>query len=309
METSLEPLDFLKEQDVSERLLRAVADFRATHAVPQDAAARVPAPATHYLGREVWEAAIAAVLCGENLLLAGPKATGKNVLAEDLASVFGRPAWNVSFHIDVDASFLIGTDTYRDGQVEFRPGPVTLAAREGGFCVLDEVNMARSEALAVLHAALDFRRIIDIPGYELERLDEATRFVATMNVGYVGTRELNEALTSRFAVLSLPVLREDELELLLRQEFGDLKPKAARQLARLFDEIRLKCQAGQISDKALDLRGLTDAIRLASLGIPLTRALEMCIVNKTFDDYERGLVRDVIDARLPRKLESDALFE
>ena len=33
----------------------------------------------------------AALLCGEHLLLAGPKATGKNVLAEDLAALFGRP--------------------------------------------------------------------------------------------------------------------------------------------------------------------------------------------------------------------------
>jgi nitric oxide reductase NorQ protein len=39
----------------------------------------------------VWEEAIAALLCGQNLLLAGPKATGKNVLAENLACVFGRP--------------------------------------------------------------------------------------------------------------------------------------------------------------------------------------------------------------------------
>ena len=35
----------------------------------------------HYYGREIWEAAAAALLCGRNLLLAGSKATGKNVLA------------------------------------------------------------------------------------------------------------------------------------------------------------------------------------------------------------------------------------
>ena len=33
--------------------------------------------------------AMAAVLEQENLLLAGPKATGKNVLAENLAYIFG----------------------------------------------------------------------------------------------------------------------------------------------------------------------------------------------------------------------------
>ncbi|MFR8736163.1 MAG: hypothetical protein ACLVFA_05725 [Butyricicoccus sp.] len=39
-------------------------------------------------------------------------------------------------------------------------------ARYCGFGVLDEINMAKNEALAVLHATLDFRRSIDVPGYD-----------------------------------------------------------------------------------------------------------------------------------------------
>ncbi len=58
---------------------------------------RIPSPAFTYYGKEVWEQALAAILCGENLLLAGGKATGKNVLAENLAAAFGRPAWDISF--------------------------------------------------------------------------------------------------------------------------------------------------------------------------------------------------------------------
>ena len=37
------------------------------------------------------------------------------------------------------------------------------------------------QALAVLHAVLDFRRAIDVPGYERIPLAEETRFIATMN--------------------------------------------------------------------------------------------------------------------------------
>ncbi len=49
--------------------------------------------------------------CGENLLLVGEKATGKNLFAENLAGVFNRPRWDVSFHVNMDAASLIGTDT------------------------------------------------------------------------------------------------------------------------------------------------------------------------------------------------------
>ena len=141
-----------------------------------------------YYGRKTWELALAALLAGKNLLLAGPKATGKNVLSENLCALFGRPMWNVSFHVNADASYLVGTDTYNGQAVVFRPGPIWLCAEKGGFGILDEINMAKNEALAVLHAALDFRRSLDVPGYERIDLREETRFIATMNYGYAGTR-------------------------------------------------------------------------------------------------------------------------
>src|SRR5699024_3514583 len=98
----------------------------------------------------LWAEAISALLCGENLLLTGPKATGKNVFAENLAAAFGRPVWNISLSIHSDAASLVGSDTFRNGEVVFREGPVSRCARLGGFGVLDEINMAKNEALAVL---------------------------------------------------------------------------------------------------------------------------------------------------------------
>ena len=66
---------------------------------------------------------------------------------------------------------------------------------------------------------LDFRRAIDVPGYERIPLAEETRFIATMNYGYAGTRELNEALTSRFVVIQMPTITAENLEKLLRTQF------------------------------------------------------------------------------------------
>ena len=90
----------------------------------------------------------------------------------------------------------------------FRQGPIYKCAVRGGFGILDEINMAKNESLAVLHASLDFRRIIDVPGYERIRLSPCTRFIATMNYGYAGTRELNEALASRFMVINMPIISQ-----------------------------------------------------------------------------------------------------
>ena len=223
--------------------------------------------------------------------------------------MFGRPLWDVSFHVNVDASYLIGTDTYDGTRVTFRPGPVYNCAVYGGFGVLDEINMARNEALAVLHATLDFRHVIDVAGYDRIPVSPAARFIGTMNYGYAGTRDLNEALCSRFAILDMPLIGEGDLQRLLKDVFPAIKPKICQQFVHLFYEIERKAQAAEISERALDLRGLIDAIRLVEKGIRSGDALEMCIVNKTFDAYERRLVTDVINSRIPTDLKREDVFE
>lgn len=300
---------FLKEEGINEELIEAVKEFRNEHDCNIAYKDRIPDSIYLYYGKEVWEKALAALLVGENLLLSGPKATGKNVLSENLAMIFGRPLWDVSFHINVDASYLIGTDTYDGNKVIFREGPISLCAKHGGFGVLDEINMARNEALAVLHSVLDFRRALDVAGYERIKLNDATRFIGTMNYGYAGTRELNAALASRFAIIDMPVISKESMIKLLNHSFPNMKEELRDQFIELFYELHKKAEHADISDRAVDLRGLLDAIRLIQRGLVSEDALSMCIVNKSFDAYERKLIQDVINARIPEGLTAEHLFE
>ena len=301
-------LEFLSREGVSDRLLQKIENFRKTYSSNTDSV-RIPKPMYNYYGKEVWEEAISTILAGENLLLVGPKATGKNVLAQGLAAAFERPEWDISFFINTDAATLIGTDTFEDGKVKLRRGPILEAAEEGGFGVLDEINMAKNESLAVLHATLDFRRIIDVPGYERVSLSPATRFIGTMNYGYAGTREINEALASRFMIIQMPVITKENLEKLISDKYQDLKKDYASQFAELFSEIQKKCEGGEISTKALDLRGLLAAIGMMDDGLPVVQALNLGITNKCFDAYERQLVADLIAVRFPGNLSRDQIFD
>lgn len=302
-------LNRLKKEKISPDIIRNIEKFREKYPVPPALADRVPKPSCFYYGKELWEQAAAALLCRKNLLLAGPKATGKNIFAQNLAAAFGRPCWDISFHVNMDASTLIGSDTFENGSVRFRPGPVYLCAEHGGFGVLDEINMAKNEAMAVLHAALDFRRILDVPGYSRIELAEPARFIATMNYGYAGTKELNEALVSRFVVIQMPMISGDSLQRLLLDEFPDLQKKYAEQFTMLFLELWKKCENGEISSRALDLRGILDAVDLIRWGLNAQTALEMGIVNKSFDDYERTLIQDVIRGRISQKADKNAIFK
>lgn len=298
-------LDFLRQEGVSEKIVSEIEYFRKHYAVSDSEKSRICQPLFQYYGKEVWEEAAAAILAGENILLDGPKATGKNVLAQGLSAAFGRPSWDVSFYINIDAETLIGADTFEDGAVKLRKGPIFRVAEEGGFGILDEINMAKNESLAVLHEILDFRRQIDVPGYGRLSLHEATRFIGTMNYGYAGTREVNEALASRFMVIRMPVISLENLEKLIRTQFPGVKAEYVHQFALLFDEIRKKSESGEISTKALDLRGLLAALRLVGRGLTVGKALELGMANKCFDAYERQLVLDLMAVRIPGKLKAE----
>ena len=301
-------IEFLKEEKINSSLIEGIMEFRASHPVREEDRGRIPVPRYLYYGRDVWEQAVAALLCGQNLLLTGPKATGKNILAQNLAAAFGRPVWDISLHVNMDASGLIGTDTFENGAVVFRPGPVYRCGISGGFGVLDEINMARNEALAVLHGILDFRRTIDVPGYDKIPLHPAARMIGTMNYGYAGTRELNEALVSRFLVIDMPPLTEETLFYLMQSKFPDLKPAAREALAGLYLDLQKKAKQAEITTRALDLRGLFGAIGTMRQGLSPYLAVQIGIVNKCFDLFEKEIVRDVVRTRIPEEWTPQDIF-
>ena len=301
-------LEFLRRQGVSEALIADVERFSSQYPVEDSVKNRLAEPPIPFYGREVLEMAAAALLQGENLLLTGAKATGKNVLAENLAFIFRRPVYNVSFHVNTSSAELIGTDTFRNNEVELRKGSIYQCAQYGGFGILDEINMAKNDAVSVLHATLDYRRSIDVPGYDKIDLHPAARFIGTMNYGYAGTKELNEALVSRFLVIDMPPQNEETLGYILDQIFPDMKRRAKEQWMGIFLDLQIKAENAEISTKALDLRGLMAAARTVRQGLSPALALQMGIVNKCFDMFEKEIVRDVVVTRIPEDWTREDVF-
>ena len=281
-------LQFLEEQDISPTLLAQVEAFRQEYPADEAALQRVNRPNIPFYGKEILEMAMAALLQGSNLLLSGAKATGKNILAENLAWIFGRPSYNISFNVNTDSSTLIGTDTFRNNQVELRKGSVYRCAEEGGFGIFDEM--------------------IDVPGYERIDLHPATRFIGTMNYGYAGTRELNEALVSRFLVIDMPALTKENLYRIIRYDYPKIKEEALDAFGGLFLDLQEKADNSEISTKCMDLRGLLSALGAVKIGLTPWQAVQMGIINKAFDIFEREIVSDMAMTRIPEDWTRENVF-
>lgn len=310
METEKQTITkYLEGLQIDRELIDELLAFREQYKDEEERKGQIRQPEVLFYGKEILEMAMAALLHGENILLSGAKATGKNVLCETLAWLFGRPSYNVSFHVNTDSAALIGTDTFRDNEVQLRKGPIYECAQYGGFGILDEINMAKNDAVSVLHATLDYRRSIDVPGYSRIELHPATRFIGTMNYGYAGTKELNEALISRFMVIDMPPLDDATLHFLLKEYFPDAREEAVVQFAGLFQDLQIKASNGEISTKSLDFRGLVGAIKTMRSGLSPFQAIQMGIVNKSFDVFEKEIIEDAVLTRIPENWTKDDIFQ
>ena len=120
---------YLEDQKIAQELIGELRDFHMCYEVENQVKERVEKPDILFYGKKILEMSIAALLQGDNLLLSGAKATGKNVLCETLAWIFGRPEYDISFHVNTDSADLIGTDTFINNEVRLRKGPIYQCAR------------------------------------------------------------------------------------------------------------------------------------------------------------------------------------
>lgn len=267
--------------------------------IPQAVADRVqrnlPTLFEDQTGGKLLKSVIFEILQGRNVLLQGEKASGKNILANTLAYIFRRPIYDMSINGETSVYELIGGDTFKEGEVQFRPSHVYNVGQYGGLCVLDEINMARAEVLASLHIMLDTRKAIDVPGYGRLQCHKGTIFIGTMNYGYAGTSELNEALTSRFTIFKVDPLMDGMLESFLRLKSPNSSATLIRQIVQLNDALREKVKVGEITTRSIDIRAFTTALSMIEGGIDRKYAFECALVNKEFEETQRQIVRDAVE--------------
>ncbi len=162
----MKELEFLKEQNVSEDLIHGVEEFRKNYGVDEAAAARVTRPSIPFYGSNP-EMAIAGLLEGKisSLQVRKPpeKISWPKIWLMLLAAL--NPQCIVSCQHKQRGSHRNGKDVVNN-EVCLRKGTSYQCAEYGGFGILDEINMAKNDAVSVLHATLDYRRSIDVPGYD-----------------------------------------------------------------------------------------------------------------------------------------------
>lgn len=170
------------------------------------AASFVPAPGLKYADIFRLHALFDALYGASNIILTGPKGTGKSLAFAAWAAHKQYPMVTVDCSEDLRTSKLLGACTLRGGETPFVLGPIPTAfeiANETGHCILnfEEINALSPQAQKILNPVLDFRKRVELPeaGRVFTLHENATLWiVGSMNTaGYGGTHQLNEDLMSR----------------------------------------------------------------------------------------------------------------
>ena len=86
------------------------------------------------------------------VMIKGPTGCGKSRFIEHMAHQLDKPIITVSCNEDITASDLIGRFLLDANGTKWIDGPLTLAARHGAICYLDEVVEARQDTMVVIHS-------------------------------------------------------------------------------------------------------------------------------------------------------------
>lgn len=209
--------------------------------------------------------ALCNAICGGDILTSlfhGPSGTGKTISCKLVCQAIGLPIMetiNCTENLD---EFVLGKFIPQDDKIVFKESYVTKAIREGGAVVFEEINFAKPQYLAFLNSLLDDNGFVRLDNGDVVKRHKNFRFFATMNLGYFGTKELNQALYNRFnAVIEVATLSDESIERMLLARVPECK-NFVQKIIGVYHKIQKKIEAEEL-DVVISPRNLENWARLA----------------------------------------------
>ena len=232
------------------------------------------------------------------VMLKGPTGCGKTRFVEHMAWRLHRPLVTIACHDDLSASDLTGRYLIRGGETVWVDGPLTVAARAGAICYLDEIVEARQDTVVVIHPLTDDRRLLPIERTgELIEAAPGFQVVISYNPGYQhAIKDLKPSTRQRFVALDFDFPPPDIEATIVAHESG-IDESTAGALVRLGQRVRRLRDQGLA--EAPSTRLLIATARLIAGGIPAPQACQAALVGPLTDDPDLVIaISDVVNATM-----------
>jgi nitric oxide reductase NorQ protein len=217
------------------------------------------------------------------VMLKGPTGCGKTRFVEYMAWKLQKPLITVACNEDMTASDLVGRFLLDKDGTRWQDGPLTVAARLGAICYLDEVVEARQDTTVVIHPLTDHRRVLPLDKKgELVQAHPDFQLVISYNPGYQSLmKDIKQSTKQRFTALDFNYPDETaETEIVAKE--SELDTEQSGKLVQIAHRARnLK---GHGLDEGISTRLLVYAGQLINAGIEPIEAGKMALVRPLTDD-------------------------
>lgn len=231
---------------------------------------------------ELYEAAYAARL---PVMLKGPTGCGKSRFVEYMAWKLGKPLITVACNEDMTAADLVGRYLLEPSGTRWLDGPLTMAARIGAICYLDEIVEARQDTLVVIHPLTDHRRTLplDKKGEQIAAHPDF-QLVISYNPGYQSLmKDLKQSTKQRFTAFQFDYPDAALEAAIVTREAGIELSLAAQLVALAQAGRRLK---GHGLDEGISTRLVVYAATLTRHGVTAPEACRMAMLRPITDDID-----------------------
>lgn len=205
-----------------------------------------------------------AVAAGDvlTMLFHGPAGTGKTMSCKLVCQTIGLPIMDTVNCTENLDEFVLGKFIPEDDKIIFKESYVTKAIREGGAVVFEEINFAKPQYLAFLNSLLDDNGFVRLDNGDIVKRHPNFRFFATMNLGYFGTKELNQALYNRFnSIVEIAALSDDAIIKMLLTRVPECK-NVADKILSVYHKLKKRIESEEL-DIVISPRNLENWARLA----------------------------------------------
>ena len=225
------------------------------------------------------------------VMVKGPTGCGKSRFVEHMAWKLGKPLITVACNEDMTASDLVGRYLLDANGTRWLDGPLTIAARMGAICYLDEIVEARQDTTVVIHPLTDHRRQLPLDKKgELVNAHPDFQLVISYNPGYQSLmKDLKQSTKQRFLGMDFDY-PSSELEASIIAKEAGVDMDMAKKLVQVGEVARnLK---GHGLDEGISTRLMVYAATMIKKGISANDACRMAMVRPITDDAD---IRSTLD--------------
>ncbi len=226
------------------------------------------------------------------VMIKGPTGCGKSRFIEYMAWKLKKSLITVACNEDMTAADLVGRFLLDENGTRWQDGPLTVAARIGAICYLDEVVEARQDTTVVIHPLTDHRRMLPLDKKgELLEAHPDFQLVISYNPGYQSLmKDLKQSTKQRFIALDFDYPGKEDEALIVSYEAGTDTVLASKLVEIAHRARNLK---GHGLAEGISTRLLVYAAKLIEDGIDPVEASKMALVRPITDDPD---IRATLDS-------------